>query len=100
RVERQGKTVHAVAQPGRFRTVVEHVAEMAAATPAVDLGAGHAEGGILAFADRIFQRLIEARPAGAALELGLGGKQRQVAAGAGEDALAVLLEQRARARPL
>src|SRR5262249_50309482 len=42
---------------------------------------------------------IEARPAGAALELGVGGEQRQVAAGAGEDALAVLLEQRARARP-
>src|SRR4051812_23478635 len=73
---------------------------MAAATAAVDLGARHAEGAILRLAHRVVERLPEARPAGAALELGVGGKQRQVAAGAGEDALAMLLQQRAGARPL
>ena len=49
-------------------------------------------------ADRVRQRLIEARPAGAALELGLRREQRQVAAGAGEGALALLAIERARCR--
>ncbi len=100
RVKHQRKTVHAVAKSGRFRAVVEDVAEMAAAAAAMHLGAHHAEGAVRGRADRIVQRLPEARPAGAALILGLGREQRQVAAGAGEGALAVLLEQRARSRPL
>src|SRR6266545_3951646 len=37
--ERERDAVHAVAQPGRRRPVVEHVAEMAAAAAAVHLGA-------------------------------------------------------------
>ena len=94
------KTVDAVAQAGRLRPVVEDVAEMAAAAAAMHFGAQHAEGAVLGLADRVFERLVEARPAGAALEFRLGGEQRQVAAGAGEDALAMLLEQRAGARPL
>src|SRR4051812_10183058 len=73
---------------------------MAAAAPAMHLGAEHSEGAILGLADIALDRLIEARPARAALELGVGREQRQVAAGAGEYALAVLLEQRTGARPL
>src|ERR1700751_179998 len=84
RVEHQGKTVHAVAQARRLRTVVEDGAEMAAAAAAMNLGAAYAEGAVLGRADGVVQWLVEARPAGAALELGVGGEQRQVAAGAGE----------------
>src|SRR5438874_3003377 len=100
RMKYQGVAVHAVAQPGRLRPVVEHVPEMAAAAAAVDFGPQHAEGPIFGLADGVVERLVEARPAGAALELGLRGEQRQVATGTGEDALAMLVEQRARTRPL
>ena len=99
-MEYQPEPVNAVAQTGRFRTVVEDMAEMAAAAAAVHLGAQHAVGAVLGLADIAFDRLIEARPAGAALEFRLRGEQRQVAPGAGKGALAMLLEQRARARPL
>src|SRR5665647_796846 len=99
-MEHQRKAVHAVAQAGRLRSIVEDVAEMAAAAAAVDFGPQHSEGAVFGLADGIFQRLIETRPAGAALEFSFRGKQRQVAAGAGEDALAVFLEQRARTRAL
>src|SRR5258708_5732903 len=75
------------------------MSEMPAAAPAVNFGAQHPKGAVLGLADGVLERLIETRPAGAAFELGLRGKQRQVAAGAGEDALAMLLEQRARSRP-
>src|ERR1700738_4956845 len=100
RMEHQRKTVHAVAQAGRLRTIVEDVAEMAAAATAVNFGAQHAEGAVLGLADGVLERLIKTRPAGAALEFGVGREQRQVAAGAGEDALAMFLEQRARTRAL
>ncbi len=73
---------------------------MAAATAAVNFGAQHSEGSVLGLADGVFERLVETRPAGAAFEFRLRREQRQVAAGAGEDALAMLLEQRARARAL
>src|SRR5215469_10752618 len=99
-MEGQRETVHAVAQAGRLRTVIEDVAEMAAAAAAMYLRAQHAEGPVRGGADRVLERLVEARPAGAALELGLGGEQRQVAAGAGEDTFAVLLQKRAGARTL
>src|ERR1700759_1332258 len=91
-VEDQAETVDAVAQSGRLRTVVEDVAEMAATAPAMHLGAHHAEGAILGLADIALDRLVEARPTRAALELGLRGEHRQVAAGAGEGALAVLVQ--------
>src|SRR3954466_6675162 len=84
-MEDQPETVDAVAQSGRLRTVVEDVAEMAAAAPAMHLGAEHAVGAVLGLADIALDRLVEARPSRAALELGVGRKQRQVAAGAGED---------------
>src|SRR5580693_5967838 len=89
RMEHQRKTVHAVAQAGRLRAIVEDVAEMAAAATAVNFGAQHAEGAVLGLADGVLERLIKTRPAGAALEFGVGREQRQVTAGAGEDALAM-----------
>src|SRR5262245_37555112 len=72
---------------------------MAATAAAMHLDPGHAVGAVFRAAERIVERLIKARPAGAAVELGVGGEQRQVAAGAGEDALAMLLQKRARPRP-
>src|SRR5690242_20347726 len=74
RVEHQREAVHAVAQSGRLRTVVEDVTQMAAAAAAMDLGARHAEGPVICGADGVLERLEEARPAGAALELGIGGE--------------------------
>src|SRR5229473_2465934 len=99
-MEYQGKAIHAVAQAGRLRPIVEDVTEMAAATAAVNFGPQHPESPVFGFANGVLQRLVETRPAGTALEFRLRGEQRQVAAGAGEDALAMLLEQRARSRPL
>src|ERR1700722_8083365 len=99
-MELQRKTVHAVAQAGRLRTVIEDVAEMAAAATAMNFATQHAEGAVFPFAHGIVERLIEARPAGAAFEFGFRREQRQVAAGAGEDTFAVLLQQRAGPRTL
>ena len=64
----QPKTVDAVTQAGRFRPVVEDMAEMAAATAAVDFGAQHAVGAVVGLADGVIERLVKTRPAGAALE--------------------------------
>src|SRR6516162_8266598 len=47
RREFQRNAVHAVAQPGRFRPVGEHVTKMAAAAMARHRGAEHAESAIL-----------------------------------------------------
>src|SRR4030081_353828 len=99
-MEDQRKAVHAVAQAGRLRPIVKDVTEMAAAAAAVNFSPQHPKGAVLGLADGIVERLIKTRPAGAALEFRLRGEQRQVAAGAGEDALAMLLEQRARTRAL
>src|ERR1700719_2745390 len=100
RMKQQRKAVHAVAQAGRLRSVVEYVTEMAAAAAAVNFSPQHPEGAVFGLADGVLQRLIKTRPAGAAFEFGFRGEQRQVAAGAGEDALAMLLQERTRARPL
>src|SRR5467141_4794409 len=99
-MEDQRKAVHAVAQAGRLRPIVKDMTEMAAAAAAVNFGPQHPKGAVFGPADGIVERLIKTRPAGAALEFRLRGEQRQVAAGAGEDALAMLLEQRARSRTL
>src|SRR5260370_12189854 len=96
RMKYQRKAVHAVAKAGRFRPVVEDVAEMAAAAAAVNFGPQHPKSTVFGLADGVLERLIKTRPAGAALEFRFRGEQRQIAAGAGEDALAMLLEQRAR----
>src|SRR3989442_1642160 len=97
-MEDQPETVDAVAQSGRLRTVVEDVAEMAAATPAMHLGAEHAESAVLGLADIALNRLAEPRPARATLEFGVGGAKRQVAACARRHPPTILLQHRDRAR--
>src|SRR4051794_27157000 len=95
RTKYQCEAVDAVAQAGRFRSIVEDVAEVTAAATAMNFSPQHPKRAVLGFADCILERLIETRPTRAALELGLRGEQRQIATGAGEGALAVLLQQRA-----
>src|SRR5262249_38462246 len=85
---------------GRRRAVLEDVAEMAAAAAAMHLGAGHAVAVVGQGFDRALLRIVEARPAGAALEFLLRGEQRLPAAGAGEGAGALLMVERAAARRL
>src|SRR4029077_15384214 len=99
--------VEAVAQARRIRAVVEHVPEVTAAAGAADLGAGHSVGGVGEHLYVLGQgRLVEARPAGARLELRVGAEQRSAAPGAvvhaifldipvlaGERALGALLAQ-------
>src|SRR3954471_20404133 len=97
RPEVHGDAVHAVAQPGRLRAVVEDVAEMPAATRAMDLGARHEERVVGRGLDRAVDWLVEARPTGAGVELGLGGEERLAAGRAGEGALALLVVERGRA---
>src|SRR3546814_16953188 len=58
------------------------MAEMAAAAAAMHLGARIAEVAVGRGADRAFERRPEARPAGAAVELGLDRIERHRAAGA------------------
>src|SRR5664279_2203849 len=99
-MKQQRKAVHAVAQAGRLRPIVEDVPEMTTAAAAVNFGAQHPQRPVFGLAHGVLKRLEEARPAGTALVFRLRGEQRQVAAGAGEDALAVLLEQRARSGTL
>src|SRR5690348_7139731 len=76
------------------------MAEMAAAATARHGRANHAEGAVLALVDRMLQRRPEARPTGAAFEFGLRRIKRQIAAGAAEGAVAMLIEKRAGERPL
>src|SRR5712671_4484505 len=98
-MEHQAKAVDAIAKASRLRSVVEDVAEMAAAAAAMHLGAQDAVGAVLGLADGVSQRLIKTRPASAAFEFGLRRKQRQVATGAGKNALAMLFQERTRSRP-
>src|SRR6185437_11542760 len=79
RMKHQRVAIHAVAQAGRLRAIVEDVAEMAAAAAAMHLGPRHAEGAVFGGRDGVFERLVEARPARAALEFGVGREQRKVA---------------------
>src|SRR5688572_12218513 len=72
------------------------MADMAPAAAAMDLGAGEEQLIVLPGRDGVRQRLPEARPAGAAFIFGGRGKERQATARAGEHALALFVEQRAR----
>src|SRR4029079_10443691 len=92
--------IDAIAQSGGRGAVREDVAEMAAAAAAMALGADHAIGTVVRFFDRARFRIVEARPAGAALELFLRLEQFLTAARAGESAGALLVVQRAASRPL
>src|SRR5262245_47879741 len=73
---------------------------MAAAAAAMHFGAHHAVAAVLGALHRARDRIVEARPAGAALELLLGHEQRLAAARAGEGAGALLVVERAAARGL
>src|SRR5262245_8935911 len=73
---------------------------MAAAAAAMHLRADHAVAAVLGRLDGVGHGVVEARPAGAALELPLGDEQRLVTAGAGERAGAFLEIERAAARRL
>src|SRR4051794_28203279 len=84
----------------RRRTILEHVAEMAAAAAAMHLGADHAVGAVGRGLDRARNRIVEARPAGAALELLLRCEQLLSAPRAGERAGPFLVVERAGAGTL
>src|ERR1041384_307091 len=92
--------VDAIAQSGRRRAVREDMAEMAAAAAAMHLGAHHAVAHVARLLDRTRLRIVEARPAGAALELLLRPEQRLPATRAAKRAGALLEIERAAARPL
>src|SRR5260221_13756423 len=68
----------------RRRAVVEDMSQMAAAGRAMDLDALHPQAVVDRGFDAARDRFVEARPAGAALELPPGFEQRLAAAGAGE----------------
>src|SRR5687767_4215221 len=71
------------------------MAEMPAAAPAMDLGADEEEqGAIYRCSNRPVDRSRKARPAGAAVEFGVGAEQRQVTPGTCKNPLAVLLIER------
>src|SRR5260370_3987528 len=100
RLEIHRDAVDAVAQVRRRRAVVEYVAEMAAAAAAIYLGAHHAVAAIDRGLDRARLRIVEARPAGAAVEFSLRHEQRLPAPGARERAGAFLIIERAASRGL
>src|SRR6185437_3812051 len=82
RLEFQRCRIDAVAQSGRRRAVLEHVAEMAVTTRAKHLGPNHAVGDVALLVDMALGcRPVETRPAAAGIELGIGLKQRLPAAG-------------------
>src|SRR5581483_5459306 len=81
RVELERTGVHAVALAGRCGAVREEMAEMAAAAAAQHLGADHAVAVVLDQLDvGVRGRLVEARPAGAGLELGVRAEELGAAA--------------------
>src|SRR6185437_6496337 len=73
---------------------------MRAAAGAMHFGARHAEGAVDAGFDGALDRRVEARPPGSAFELGSAFEQGLSAAGAGEDAGALPVQERAAARRL
>jgi hypothetical protein len=94
RFEFQGDAIHAVAQTGRGRAIVKDVAKMAAAAPAMHLGAFHPQTPVDVRAHRAFDRTPETRPSsGAAVEFGLRLEKQQGAVGANKDTPAMLVEK-------
>ena len=75
--EFQRNGVEAVPKTGRFRAIVEDVAEMGVAPGAKHLGAFHAVAAVGHFGDVIgFHRFQKTRPAGAGVKFGAGAEQR------------------------
>src|SRR5918995_1363286 len=71
RLELHRHPVHAVTASGRRRAIGEHVTEMSAAACAVHFGAHREQAPIGAGAGCALEWLVETRPAGAAVVLGL-----------------------------
>src|SRR5881397_3406025 len=84
RLEVQRHAIDAITQMRGGRPIFEHVAEMAAAAAAVHFRAHHPEAAVAGGFDRARNRVVEAWPAGAALELRLRDEQRLPAADAGK----------------
>src|SRR5437016_8407243 len=82
RVKLERDAVHAIALTGRLRPVVEDMAEMPAATLAMHLGADHEKAAVGRRLGGSLKRRREARPAGAACELGPGVEHRMPESGA------------------
>jgi len=89
-------TIHAVALAGGLRTIVEDVAEMAAAAAAMHLGSGRKKAAVGFGVNRLIERRPEARPTRPAVEFGIRGEERLAATGTVVDAGAVLFVERAR----
>jgi hypothetical protein len=98
--EGQCDTVHAVAQAGRARPIVEHVAKVPAAEVAVNLGPYHQQAAVSGRAYGIIERLPEAGPSRAAVKLGVRRKEWVPATRTIKLAVPGLLVERAGARPL
>src|SRR5689334_23959918 len=98
--EFQCDAIDAIAQMSRRRSVVEDMAEIAPAAAAVHLVAHHAVAVVRLAFDRARQRIVEARPAGPALEFHLGYEQGLVAGGTAKGAGALLAQQCAAPRHL
>src|SRR5687768_2653733 len=81
--EAQADAVDAVAQAGRLGTVGEHVAQVAAAAVAEDLGARREEAAVHLLGDATrLDGLVEAGPARAGLELRPRAEERRRTCGA------------------
>src|SRR5580765_937191 len=91
RDEIERRRVHAIAQTGGARAVVEDVAQMAIAPRAEHLVANHAVGGVSGAGDILFgDGLPETRPAGAGLEFRFGVEQGRGAADASVDSIGMV----------
>ena len=99
-LEPERRAVHAVTQARRPGSVRKYVSKMSAASRAVNFRSCHAVALVDGRLDRSVDRLPEAGPAGAALELGVRRKQRMAAAAASERAGALLVIQGAGPRTL
>src|SRR5574341_1888995 len=77
----QRRGVDAVSQSRWLRYVREDVAQVGVAAAAEDFGAAHEEAAVVLGGDRVGGHgLVEAGPAGAGVELGVGGEQGVAAA--------------------
>jgi hypothetical protein len=100
RNELQGNAVDAVAEAGRSGAVIEDMSLMAAASSTVDFHPGHEKSGVRPFFHHLgIDRLPEAWPAGAAIELMFRGIGGQVTARAIIGARLVIFVERTRKGP-
>src|SRR3990172_7766268 len=99
--EGKSRRIDAVAKPGRFRAIVEHVAQMGVASRAQRLRPFHEPTSVGLGAHVLRRdRVIEARPSRAGFELGLGPEQVGPAADAPVDPLLVVVPVHPGERPL